>query len=192
MGNRTLYLVRHGQYFTEPEHQRHGHLTPLGRRQAKRTARRLAELPIDWIYHSDLPRAAETAAIIAESLPDLPVRSTRILREFGPPVPAALRKLWGIGCGDRNAMRAQAVALKEKFCVPTRRKAGRTELVVAHGNLIRYLVRVALGDRPIGWLQLGTHNCGITILSIGATPERSYLMGHNDLGHLPLGMQTMM
>jgi serine/threonine-protein phosphatase PGAM5 len=192
MGNRTLYLVRHGQYFTEPEHRRHGHLTPLGRRQAKRTAKRLAELPIDWIYHSDLPRAAETAAIIAESLPDLPLRSTRILREFGPPVPAALRELWGIGSRERKAMREQTVALKEKFCVPTRRKAGRTELIVAHGNLIRYLVRVALGDRPVGWLQLGTNNCGITVLSIGATPERSYLIGHNDLGHLPLGMQTMM
>jgi broad specificity phosphatase PhoE len=192
MGKRVLYLVRHGQYFTDPEHRKHGHLTPLGRRQAERTARRLAELPIEAIYHSDLPRAAETAAIIAERLPDLPLRSTRLLREFGPPVPTAIRKLWGFGRVDRKATRAQANALEKKFCVPTRRNAGRTELIVAHGNLIRYLVRVALGDRPFGWLRLGTHNCGITILSIGVTPELSYLIGHNDLGHLPLGMQTMM
>ncbi len=192
MGRRVLYLVRHGQYFAEPQHRQHGRLTPLGRRQAERTAKRLAELPIEAIYHSDLRRATETAEIIAGYLPDLPVRSTRVLREFGPPVSKAMRELYGIKRENQAAFQRQAAALERKFLRSARANAGRTELLVAHGNLIRYLVRLALGDRPHQWLQLGTSNCGITVLAIGPKPEQCCLIGYNDLGHLPLSMQTMM
>src|ERR1035437_10000910 len=41
-------------------------LTPLGLEQARRLGARLAQIKIDRLYSSDLPRAARTAAIIAE------------------------------------------------------------------------------------------------------------------------------
>lgn len=64
-----LYLVRHG----ETEHNRlqimqgHGEapLNDRGIRQVTRLGQRLAAVPIEHIYSSDLRRAAMTAAIIA-------------------------------------------------------------------------------------------------------------------------------
>src|SRR5918999_224615 len=53
-------------------------LTDRGRRQAKQLAERLARIPLDAVYASDLRRAWETAAVVAkaqglevETLPEL-------------------------------------------------------------------------------------------------------------------------
>jgi broad specificity phosphatase PhoE len=61
---RFLYLVRHGQ--AEPHD---GPLSPAGTEQARLTGERLRDVPLAGIYHGPLPRAAQTAELIAESLP---------------------------------------------------------------------------------------------------------------------------
>ena len=60
MGERILYLVRHGQCELEPP-GRHAdlhvrRLTALGRMQARLVARRLSALPISVIHHSTFLR----------------------------------------------------------------------------------------------------------------------------------------
>lgn len=77
----TVYLVRHGK--DDPGIRggwsRQG-LTPEGKIQAHMLADRLAESPhtIDRVYSSDLPRASETAQILADVLA-VPVQ---LLSEF--------------------------------------------------------------------------------------------------------------
>ena len=70
---RRLYLIRHGKisYFAadgsaiEPHEVR---LTDRGREQARRLGAQLASAGIDRLLTSALPRAIETAAILAERL----------------------------------------------------------------------------------------------------------------------------
>jgi broad specificity phosphatase PhoE len=190
MGKRILCLVRHGQYVLDTENRRAGLLTPVGKKQAHLTGKRLAELPFTKMFHSDLPRAKETAEIISAYLPHVPKYSTHLLREVTMPVGKEHRYLFGAQKLDFAGSRTQTQALMKRFFKPVRGKEPRYELLVAHGNLIRYLTRMAVGDKPERWLQLGTMNCGITILSIGKTTFDSYLLRYNDIGHLPFSMQT--
>ena len=53
MGTRTLVFLRHGQYDAEAG----GILTPLGREQARLTAKYLEPLRFDTVWSSTLPRA---------------------------------------------------------------------------------------------------------------------------------------
>ena len=68
MGQRLLYLVRHGRYVLDREDTGYGRLTSLGRRQAKQVGRRFSKLPIDCIHHSSQARAMETAQIAGTPL----------------------------------------------------------------------------------------------------------------------------
>lgn len=76
MAGRTIYLIRHGDTAANanssgPELERGWKSYPLdaaGRSEAKRIAAKLAKLGIKAIVSSDLPRAKQTADIIADWL----------------------------------------------------------------------------------------------------------------------------
>jgi broad specificity phosphatase PhoE len=80
-----LIIARHGATQTTPEGFIKGHLpirlSDEGRNQATKLAQRLKDEPIDYIYASDLIRAAETMHEIARYHPDTPVEFSRDLRE---------------------------------------------------------------------------------------------------------------
>jgi broad specificity phosphatase PhoE len=69
-----LIFVRHGETTNNVEGRLMGwehdyaHLTKQGQEDAKQTAKNLAGYKIDHIYHSDLIRTTETAAIICKAL----------------------------------------------------------------------------------------------------------------------------
>ena len=134
LATRTLVFLRHGQYDTENG----GLLTPLGREQARLTAKYLESCRFDCVWSSTLPRAKETADIVARHLGGMRVRHTGILREGlytkveGYDVPPA----------ERRADRARADAAYAKIVRTSRSE--RLELVVCHGNLIRYIMCRAL------------------------------------------------
>jgi broad specificity phosphatase PhoE len=78
----TILIARHGQSDWNQEKRWQGHadrpLTERGREQAQVLADRLAHIELDAVYSSDLHRARDTAAVVAESqgldlrqLPDL-------------------------------------------------------------------------------------------------------------------------
>jgi hypothetical protein len=68
---RFLYLVRHGE--ASPHD---GPLSPAGQEQAQLTGR-LKDVPFSAVYHGLLPRAAQTAELIAAGLPGVPRRLPR-------------------------------------------------------------------------------------------------------------------
>jgi broad specificity phosphatase PhoE len=66
---------------------------------------------------------------------------------------------------------------------------GTHEVVVCHGNLIRYLVARVLGADPLVWGAMLTSNGGITRVFAGAAGEL-ILLSFNETGHLPPELQT--
>lgn len=83
---RHIILIRHGQYDETYKEDEKRLLTPLGRKQAELTGRRIAEMirgfdnefgpcNVTTLRVSDLTRAKETAEIIAEYLPKSVVRA---------------------------------------------------------------------------------------------------------------------
>ncbi|MFH1400581.1 MAG: histidine phosphatase family protein [Nanoarchaeota archaeon] len=80
-----LIITRHGE--TEENKQGiiqghlPGHLSKEGRAQAQKLALRLKDERIDYIYASDLARAADTASIIHKYHADTPIEFVTALRE---------------------------------------------------------------------------------------------------------------
>ncbi len=173
--------MRHGQY----DEVETGSLTPLGRRQAARTGRALQHLHVDVIWHSTLVRAEETASIVAEKQRGVRVRKSPALCEVIPTaLPPALKIKVERGRVGKDRVRADR-AFRMLFR-PS--KKPRTELIVCHGNLIRYLVCCALGIERKLWTRLDATHCGLTEFRVHGTAVR--VVRYNDVGHLPPRMRT--
>jgi serine/threonine-protein phosphatase PGAM5 len=184
---RTLYLVRHGAYVQDPkaDPQVGPSLTPLGIAQARLVAARLEGMPIhfDAMTSSTLARARETAAVIHESLTDVPLDASLLLSECTPP---ASRPLRGQTEKDLAECAKQLDAVFSKRFVPSA-DADRNELLVCHGNVIRYLVLKALRQDPKGWLSMTVAHASLTVVRVQADGSMSVL-AVGDVGHIPPNM----
>jgi serine/threonine-protein phosphatase PGAM5 len=180
VGTRTLVFLRHGQYDAESR----GELTALGREQARLSAAYLATaFRFDLVWASTLPRARETADIVATQLGGLRVRHTGLLRE------GLYSKVEGyeVPASERRDDRARADAAYAKLVRTSR--ADRKELVVCHGNLIRYMMCRALHTPVAKWMRMTTSHCGLTrviVRDTGAVRVVSY----NETSHLPIELVT--
>ena len=190
-GMRTLYLIRHGLYDEDdPRDEAIGRgLTEAGRTQAQLTGARLAALGVsfDTLWTSPLTRARETAAIIARSLPGL---TPRVAPELAECTPTTWRQdvAATLAAGEGEACRAQLEQAFERFFVPSPVR-GRHELLICHGNVIRWLWCRALGVEPAAWLGMAIANCSLTVIQVkpdGAC--KLYVFG--DAAHLPVELQT--
>jgi broad specificity phosphatase PhoE len=159
----TLLLARHGESDWNREDRWQGHadrpLTPLGRRQARALAARLARTHLDAIYASDLERARATADAVAAGR-GLAVVTRRDLREVDVGTWTGLswaevehlhpdgRARWQAGetgwdGGESYAAMARRVAgaLREIAA----EHDGGLVLVVAHGGPMRAALAEAAG-----------------------------------------------
>jgi serine/threonine-protein phosphatase PGAM5 len=183
LATRTLLLVRHGQYAVSDG----GRLTDLGRQQARVTGEWLAS-QIDAkftlsLWSSTLPRARETAAIVSESLAAPALRSVGVLRE------GIYSKIRGyeLTPEERAEDRARADLAYAKFFRTSR--AERTDVLVCHGNLIRYLLCRAIDVPPSRWVRMISNHCSVTrILVRGAGTVR--VVSYNETAHLPPNLVT--
>jgi serine/threonine-protein phosphatase PGAM5 len=213
MAKRHIYLLRHGQREAGEAPDDFGpSLTSLGWKQARHAARRLSAYKVDVIYTSSLRRAMETAKIVALEHPNIPIRPSDLLWECIPAVPEHViawfkahpkmdnarippeivpwANIWSEEM-DAEAMNgdfAQAQAAWDRYFAPMRGKE-RHEIIVCHGNLIRYFVMRALQAPPENWINTDIYNCAISEIVIEST-GRVMLISHNDSGHLPPGMLT--
>jgi broad specificity phosphatase PhoE len=193
---RVIYLVRHGNFNrkAEPADGLGGALTALGRQQARRLANRLRHLPISAIYHSDLRRAAETAALIAEKLPGVPVKSSRLLRECIPMVPAVVKDLPPDFAAAFTHLTPEDIAEAEQqveqayarfFKLP---RQTRHEVIVCHGNIIRYFICRVMGAPIEAWGGLDIRHTGLSEIIL--EPGWNRVASVSDIGHLPPKMWT--
>lgn len=210
MGTRHLILVRHGAYYQAPEHPRYGSLTAAGREEARAVGRALADVSVRSVVASSMPRAIETAEVIAATIGASRTRRLACLSEVVPDLSAgdlgsqALRS-----DGDAAATRAdlqrqpnrrrehlravdptgERLAAHDQACEAWRRlvRPVRTgdvpEIVVMHGNLIRWLACRAMGAETALWSNLGTAYGGITRLRV-ASDGSATLDSYNETGHL--------
>jgi serine/threonine-protein phosphatase PGAM5 len=181
---RRLIFVRHGQY----EEQTTGALTALGRKQATKTAAALSRLAVSTVWTSTLLRARQTADIVAAKQPQARLRRSRLLCEVIPtmlPLHIVLRVAI-----DTTQVRADKKRADEAFTTFFRpSRVAQTEIVVCHGNIIRYFVCKALNIERRLWIRLDSMHCGLTefrVLPDGAVRVVRY----NDVGHIPLGLRS--
>jgi serine/threonine-protein phosphatase PGAM5 len=189
-GRRELWLVRHGAYDqADPRDEAVGRgLLPIGVAQARLLGERLRALPFsfDAVIASPLTRARETAAVVASDL-GLPVTQLADLAECTPPT-RRQDIMQGERPEDLAACRAQLERLAALLLRPSPAGA-RRELVVCHGNVIRWLVTRALEVDPESWLVLSVGHASLTRIVV-EEGGRMRVVAVGDTGHLPFNLHT--
>jgi broad specificity phosphatase PhoE len=163
---KRLVLLRHGRTAWNHERRAQGHadvpLDHVGRRQARAVAPLIAGEQPSSVWSSDLARAKETAALVAEEC-GLRVEEDERLREFSVGERQGLtweqsvdRFPWiaeGVGLGERLSgipgaesdedVRARIVPAVEECA--ERLAAGQTGVVVSHGAALKIALAGLLG-----------------------------------------------
>jgi serine/threonine-protein phosphatase PGAM5 len=184
-GTRTLFLVRHGIYDAKADaDDRTGNaLNPLGHEQAALTAARLAGLPLkfDSVTSSEFTRARETGDIIAAKL-GLTCARDPMLNEASPSRVGQQTK------AEQAAADTQLAHAWARYSVPVHGPAVH-QILVCHGNVIRWFVCRALGVDTQHWLSMEIANCSLTVIQIREDGSIKLQM-FNDVSHVPLEKQT--
>lgn len=188
---RLLVLVRHGQYeYADTDEERV--LTPLGRQQAEKTGARLRKLldskkiPMDnvRVVHSTMTRAIETADLMWPFLSGATKKSSDLLRE-GPPsefYPAhpsyspSPYSLWSNGCRIEAGFRDNFHRPRSDTSEPM------VDVLVCHGNVIRYYILRALQLPPQAWLCFTLNHASLTTIRISNSGSVA-ILGIGDSGH---------
>lgn len=175
-----VHCMRHGQSeynilgLCNDDPARNVRLTKLGRKQAEWAADKVMELKVQRIYCSRLPRAKETANIVAE-LNKLPVDPRAGLNDIrsgcdGKPVEEYFRL---IGRDRYNTRVGEGETLKEhrtrvrRFINWLKKQPYDEVLVVAHEETLRVFKAYAEGLSIEEMLALNFANCEIYTFELG-------------------------
>lgn len=191
-GTRTIYLIRHGEYNINDERDEFigRELTPLGIAQTRLLAVRLKSMSVEFtsLTSSTMTRARQTALILNQEFPELELGQDSLICECTPPtwredIMADETESELTKCKENIEK-----AFKEYF-IPSPDEKDRHDLIVCHGNVIRYLVTKVLNVDAMSWLQMSITNCSLTIIRIN--PDgRMKLDAFSDYGHIPENMRT--
>lgn len=184
---RHIILIRHGQYNLAGNNDKERTLTPLGREQAAFAGKRLNELdfPYTNLIHSTMTRAIETAKIIKEFLPGVPVTECLLLEEGAPIAPEPPVGHWKPPhYFHQDGARIEAAFRKYFYRADGQQEKDSFDIIVCHANVIRYFVCRALQYPPEGWLRLSLKHASITWLSI-LPSGRVLLRCYGDAGYMP-------
>jgi len=190
-GVRTVYLIRHGDYNHQDERDpKVGKaLVPIGVAQARLLGARLRGLPVTFssLTSSTMTRARQTAQVIAVELPHLELVSTPLISECTPTTwrEDIMEEETPEDIAECDARLDKAF---KKVLAPSP-DSDRHDLVVCHGNVIRYLVTRALKVDPHAWLGMSIGNCSLTVIKV--FPDGSMkVLSFSDVGHIPPNLQT--
>jgi alpha-ribazole phosphatase len=197
-----LLLVRHGETEWNRDRRIQGQtdvcLSELGREQARRLALRLSREPINAIYSSDLKRASETAAPLAQAL-GLPVHLTPQFREVGfglwegltvdevargwPDEYAAWRQD-SVRCRPPEGESIEALQERALACVTDilTTHPGQRVAIIGHGGSIKSILCGLMGFPLTLWRRLRVDNSSVSRLVFA--PLGPTLTAYNDTCHL--------
>jgi len=188
---RTVFLIRHGEYEHDEDCDEDTGcgLVALGRQQARLTADRLKAMPIVFtsIQASEMTRARQTGEIILEAFPDLELVLHRDIREC---TPSTWREdiMTDMEPGEAEECEANLEAAWARIFVPAV-GANEYDIVVCHGNVIRWFVTRVLKVDPLAWLQMSIANCSLTVVQVRSDGSVK-LIAFADSGHIPYSMTT--
>jgi broad specificity phosphatase PhoE len=177
-GVHYVYVVRHGAYDRDPsarDDRAHNGLNAVGHEQARLVGVRLASLPVhvDHLVSSEFLRAKETADDIGKVLHMTAVRDAT-LNECHP--------------GSDAACDAARVTEWTKYFAATPDK-DTVDVIVTHGNVIRWTLLRALNADTKAWPSLDLANGSISVFAVEASGE-VHVVTYDDVGHLPVELQT--
>jgi len=198
-------LIRHGESTWNREHRIQGQLDPplseLGRKQAELVANRLASKRPQAVYSSDLKRALETAAPIAEAI-GVPVQTLPALREIflgeweglhtaelAVRYPEAwsgwtVEPNWDLVPGGEPAG-----AFEERVGAAVdamlERHAHGEVIVVTHGGVIQLALHRIIGRASRGLFPFRISNASLSLIE--KRDGRMIIAGVNDVSHLEDG-----
>ena len=191
-GVRTIYLIRHGDYNQTDEQDEFtgNELTPLGVAQARLLSARLKSMSVHFssLITSTMMRARQTAMVINQDFPELELIQDKLICECTPPT---WRKdiMAGVDTTEKELCAANIEQAFKKYFIPSPDENDRHDLIVCHGNVIRYLVTKVLNVDTMSWLQMSITNCSLTIIRI--KPDGTMkLDAFSDYGHIPENMRT--
>lgn len=216
MSQRHIYVVRHGQRLPGLGHDKLGlGITETGKAQADFTGDRFKLIPVNTIYYSTLRRASETAKIIAQDNLKARLRGSQLLWECIPYLPndfvtwymanrgsitndsitTPLKMTPWLGLWSPDTPWeviekgfAQAQQAWSHFFRPSREE--RHEVLVCHGNILRYFMVRALQVPLETWINVDINNCGISEFTVHPSGT-VVLVSHNDTGHMPASIRTV-
>jgi probable phosphoglycerate mutase len=187
---RLLYLARHA----EPERDGAG-LTANGARQAEHLGRRLARLPVDRIIHGPLPRAAETARVVAAHVEQSPSLSEdEAAGDYVPHLPdrdevpavwadAVLSFLADVSEDEATTGARLGERAIELLAGPAVEGRQPVDIVITHAFTIGWLLRHALDAPAWRWYPPTQCHAGLTVIRYEAAGPPSVLVA-NDVAHL--------
>jgi serine/threonine-protein phosphatase PGAM5 len=188
---RTIILIRHGEYEHDEDCDEDVGcgLVVLGRQQARLTGDRLKAMPIAFtsIQASAMTRARQTGEIIAERFPGLDLALQRDIREC---TPSTWREdiMADLEPGEAAECEANLEAAWQRIFVPAS-DANEYDIVVCHGNVIRWFATKVLEVDPMAWLGMSVANCSLTVVQVRADGSKK-LIAFADSGHIPYSMTT--
>jgi serine/threonine-protein phosphatase PGAM5 len=187
---RTLWLIRHGEYDHADSSPDEGGLVALGRQQTRLLAARLDGYPVVFtsLQASTMTRARQTAELLAEAFPELTLTLHDDLRECTPPT-TRQDIMQELKPGEAKACTATLEAAWARLFVPATGDHNEHDLVVCHGNVIRWFMARIVGNDPVNWLEASIANCSITVVQVRADGTTK-LISFADSGHIPWGMTT--
>ena len=195
-------MVRHGQSTWNHERRIQGQLDPPlsdeGRRQAARLGRRLTGRTFAGLYTSDLKRAAETAALVGQSIgiDPTPMAGLREIylgqweglrtEDLASKFPEAWASWtdepdWDLVPGGEGSVAFEtrvAATLDDLF----HRHAHGDVLVVTHGGVIQIALHHVVGRPGRGIFPFRIQNASMSVLE--RRNGRVVVSGVNDIGHL--------
>jgi serine/threonine-protein phosphatase PGAM5 len=185
---RRVYLVRHGAYLPDPKAnpQSGPGLSSLGIAQARLIATRLRSMPVafDSVTSSTMTRAQQTAAVIHEQISDVPVVASPLISECTPPARVQIRD----SAESQTVCKRQLDAAFAKFFTPAK-GADRNDVLVCHGNVIRYLTMKALGVDTQSWIAMSVAHTSMTVIEV--QPNGSFrVIAVGDIGHVAPTLQS--
>ena len=198
--------MRHGQvaYFVDgrPVHPHYTQLTEEGVRETHITAEALSHITFDRVVTSGLPRAVETARIVApdrapESWPEFREIEPGRLTDLEDPETAFAEAFSGALPEDATFLGGETIgSLLDRALPALQRLAGEpgwdVALVVAHGGTIRALLSYALLRRRafLGNFELAP--ASMSILDVGEDwIVRAVNVTPYDLAHTRTRLRTM-
>jgi broad specificity phosphatase PhoE len=191
MTSGELYLLRHAE--ADGDDDADPGLSSRGLTQARLVGSRLAGTRAAALLHSPRRRAAETAAIVAESLPDIPVSASDLLDDRTP-VPSSMRRneypqryLPRLDQTPQAERDVDGTALSRAVDDLAREAVRAAEhgplILVTHAFVIGWFVRAALDAPTWRWLGLHPTNTSLTVVRYSAGGTSS-LVTFNDDAHL--------
>lgn len=187
---RTIILIRHGEYEHGDESTDEGELVTLGRQQSRLVAERLDAMPIEFdsIQASTMNRARQTGEIINQWFPELELTLHDDIREC---TMTTRRQdiMDELEDGEAEACEEILEAAFTRIFRPATKGRDEHDIVVCHGNIIRWYLCKVLEVDPEAWLQMSVANCSITIVQIRADASLK-LISFADSGHIPYAMTS--